>query len=344
MLNLMFDQNCLMMLILRKEAKGVACPSRPVGDVKGKPGQMVIGGTLGFLNLKEQACVAMNPKRVLHVLGLWTKVPSELNRLTLRLHGCHTRLHTGGLLLWCLWCCQTTSSLWRNVEIFRWCWVVGWIFLLMSGLRSLVPPNHTQSSLLTPKGGSRLPRMQVVWGWTTCASLVDRFDGGHRPAFVPARSWIGVSFEQIWQLVGNLLLLFNCFWGSFVQSSCHHKALTIGNWMSDKFEEEEKQRNVIGLSARGKCLALVEIVDSFGARDGDAYKVIADKLAADWSIDTVKRYVTAARKLKSAPLTMEALTQLEFAQGRDSGLDGITALRSLISLNLEDVDAAFLAT
>ena len=94
----MFDQNCLM-LILRKDAKGVACPARPVVDVKGKPGQMVIGGTLGYLNLKEQACVAMNPKRVLHALGLWTKVPCELNRLTLRLHGCHTRLHACCLLL-----------------------------------------------------------------------------------------------------------------------------------------------------------------------------------------------------------------------------------------------------
>lgn len=40
------------------------------------------------------------------------------------------------------------------------CWAE--CFLFMSGLRSLVPPNHTQSILLTPKGGSRLPRVQVV--------------------------------------------------------------------------------------------------------------------------------------------------------------------------------------
>jgi len=35
---------------LRKNAKGMACPTRAAADVKGKPGSMTVGGSLGFLN------------------------------------------------------------------------------------------------------------------------------------------------------------------------------------------------------------------------------------------------------------------------------------------------------
>lgn len=110
------------------------------------------------------------------------------------------------------------------------------------------------------------------------------------------------------------------------------------------YEEEERRRNVIGLSARSKCLALLEIVDCLGTDTSQAFKEIAEKLSSDWNQETVKRYVTVAKKLNASPLLMEALMQLEFIHGRDSGLDGITALRSLVSLNLEDKDSAFIVT
>lgn len=68
---------------LRKNAKGMACPTRAAADVKGKPGSMTVGGSLGFLALRQQACVAINPKRIELVMESWTKLPMELNRLTL---------------------------------------------------------------------------------------------------------------------------------------------------------------------------------------------------------------------------------------------------------------------
>ncbi len=85
-------------------------------------------------------------------------------------------------------------------------------------------------------------------------------------------------------------------------------------------------------------------MDSCGTDSADTFKTIAQRLAAEWSTETVKRYFMVAKKLQAQPMTMDALVQLEFAHGRNSGLDGITALRSLMSLNLEDADAAFVAT
>ncbi|CAL1139915.1 unnamed protein product [Cladocopium goreaui] len=82
------------------------------------------------------------------------------------------------------------------------------------------------------------------------------------------------------------------------------------------YEEEEKKRNVLG--CRRKVLT-----------------------CEDWSADTVKRYVAVARKLESQPQLVQTILQLEFELGRDSALDGITALRSLVGLNLEETDAVF---
>ena len=120
--------------------------------------------------------------------------------------------------------------------------------------------------------------------------------------------------------------------------------LAIFSCSRGNFEEEEKRHNVIGLSARSKCLVLCEIVDSCGTDSFDTFTRIAERLASEWSTDTVKRYFTVAKKLQAQPLTMDALVQLEFVHGRSSSLDGITALRSLMSLNLDDADAAFIAT
>ena len=68
---------------LRKSAKGETCPARAAADIKGKTNEMTIGGTLGYLDLAQPACVAVNPKRIEHALQLWTQLPMELNRLAL---------------------------------------------------------------------------------------------------------------------------------------------------------------------------------------------------------------------------------------------------------------------
>ena len=68
---------------LRKTAKGNACPTRAAADVKGKTSDMTIGGTLGYLDLAQPACVATNPKRIELALLSWTQLPIELNRQAL---------------------------------------------------------------------------------------------------------------------------------------------------------------------------------------------------------------------------------------------------------------------
>ena len=50
-----------------------------------------------------------------------------------------------------------------------------------------------------------------------------------------------------------------------------------------------------------------------------------------------------ARRLESQPALLQAILQLEFELGREAALDGITALRSLVGLNLDEGDAAYLA-
>ena len=85
---------------------------------------------------------------------------------------------------------------------------------------------------------------------------------------------------------------------------------------------------------------LLELTESFEDKVDD----VAGHLTAEWSPDTVKRYVSVARKLSSQPQLMEAIMKLEFDLGRESALDGITALRSLTGLNLEEKDAIFVAT
>lgn len=96
----------------------------------------------------------------------------------------------------------------------------------------------------------------------------------------------------------------------------------------------------MGLSARAKCLVLLELADSLG---GQAESV-APRLAAEWSVETVKRYISVARKLNSQPELIQAILQLEFEHGRDSALDGITSLRSLMGLNLEEKDSIYVVT
>lgn len=116
------------------------------------------------------------------------------------------------------------------------------------------------------------------------------------------------------------------------------------SFLAGSYEEEERKRNVIGLSARGKCLVLLEIVESMGSDSANSYAAVSGRLTSEWSQDTIKRYVSVARKIQSQPKLMDALTQLEYEQGRDSALDGITALRGLVGLNLDENDAVFVVT
>ena len=88
---------------------------------------------------------------------------------------------------------------------------------------------------------------------------------------------------------------------------------------------------------------MLEIVQSMGDVP-DAAETIARRLGSNWSAETIKRYVGVARKLGGQVDLVKALSELEYHKGRDSALDGITALRSLMGLNLEEADAVFVAT
>ena len=76
--------------LFRKDPKGQACPVRDVASVKGKPGPMMIGASLGFINLSERACVAINPRRIELALQSWNMKPVELNRQDLSVVVCST--------------------------------------------------------------------------------------------------------------------------------------------------------------------------------------------------------------------------------------------------------------
>lgn len=112
---------------------------------------------------------------------------------------------------------------------------------------------------------------------------------------------------------------------------------------SGNFEEEEKKRKVMGLSAFAKCQVLLEIVESVGSL-ADPCEAVASKLTSEWSNETIKRYISVAMKVKAQPLLMNQIVVLAYEEGRESAIDGITALRSLMSLNLEEPDAVFLVT
>ena len=191
------------------------------------------------------------------------------------------------------------------------------------------------------QGGGSMSHLLLAGTWRAHSSLADWIAHWYCAAAVRAGIWRQFLVEQVRQLGSTWI---NCLTVLFLKlelslNHCFFVSVVLGG-----YEEEERRRNVIGLSARSKCLALLEIVDCLGTDTSQAFKEIAEKLSSDWNQETVKRYVTVAKKLNASPLLMEALMQLEFIHGRDSGLDGITALRSLVSLNLEDKDSAFIVT
>ena len=58
--------------------------------------------------------------------------------------------------------------------------------------------------------------------------------------------------------------------------------------------------------------------------------------AKSWNQETVDRYVKVAQKLNSLPKASKAIDLLEAHMGRESCLDGITALRALASVLVAD--------
>lgn len=88
---------------------------------------------------------------------------------------------------------------------------------------------------------------------------------------------------------------------------------------------------------QAKCLVLLELVETLGDKPED----VAAKLTSEWSSDTIKRYVSVARKLKGQPDLLQAIVQVEYELGRECALDGIIALRSLTGLNLDEADAVY---
>ena len=56
---------------------------------------------------------------------------------------------------------------------------------------------------------------------------------------------------------------------------------------SGHFEEEEKKRKVMGLSAFAKCQVLAEIVASVGSHE-NACELVANKLTSEWHSEEVR--------------------------------------------------------
>ena len=123
--------------------------------------------------------------------------------------------------------------------------------------------------------------------------------------------------------------------------------MTQGN-----IEEEDRKRDVAGLSATGKCIALKELLEGFALTlsANTTFETAARELLANkslkhlpgWSSETVSRYAHVGKKLTQTPLMLAELEVMEYKFGRSSVFDGITALRALTSLGLTDADGGFL--
>jgi hypothetical protein len=123
--------------------------------------------------------------------------------------------------------------------------------------------------------------------------------------------------------------------------------MTQGN-----IEEEDRKRDVAGLSATGKCIALKELLEGFALTlsANTTFETAARELLANkslkhlpgWSSETMSRYAHVGKKLTQTPLLLAELEVMEYKFGRSSVFDGITALRALTSLGLTDADGGFL--
>jgi hypothetical protein len=116
-------------------------------------------------------------------------------------------------------------------------------------------------------------------------------------------------------------------------------------------EEEERKREVMGMSAFGKCMALVEISDALvnEGQSQDAGAVLqlfkSSKLdSSSWNQETCGRYISVGRRLSSMPPVVEILERWESYLGREALFDNITALRAFTGLNIGDEESLYLAS
>jgi hypothetical protein len=114
-------------------------------------------------------------------------------------------------------------------------------------------------------------------------------------------------------------------------------------------EQEERLREVMGMSAMAKCLALAKLHDALKAEGkvGDKDLVTMFQRTpgcnAGWSLETITRYIQVGRKLAANQEVLSILERWETFMGRDAAFDPITALRSLAGLNVSDEDTAYIA-
>ena len=77
-------------------------------------------------------------------------------------------------------------------------------------------------------------------------------------------------------------------------------------------DEEESKKNVMGMSALGRCYELKRLVDCAAAPIGE----VSRKLNAKWNEETVQRYIGLAARLESMPSTKRMLELAEFRFAR----------------------------
>lgn len=116
-------------------------------------------------------------------------------------------------------------------------------------------------------------------------------------------------------------------------------------------EEEERKREVMGMSALGKCMALVEIADALvkegQGQDAAAVLQLFQKARLDsakWNQETCARYIGVGRRLLAMPTVLEILERWESFLGREALLDNITALRAFTGLNVGDEEYTYVAS
>jgi len=111
-------------------------------------------------------------------------------------------------------------------------------------------------------------------------------------------------------------------------------------------EEEEQQATVMGMSAVGKCVVLADIAHQ-GSDTKSMIKRIEDmklRVLEGWNPETLQRYISIGRRLNASPSVLHLLRRWEYALGKEAAFEGITALRSLSSLAMEDTDAVYVCT
>jgi hypothetical protein len=115
-------------------------------------------------------------------------------------------------------------------------------------------------------------------------------------------------------------------------------------------EEEERRRQVMGMSATGKCLILVNLSGMLKSEggSGEGGKVLSCLKAKGiklegWYAETMVRYITVGRTIKAVPGLAELMEQWEFQLGRQAALDSITALRALAGLKVHHDDILYIA-